>query len=113
MKMNSRCNHVLAVAALAALSGCSSNPVCDTDDGNYDVITLCPGASRTCAAVPCTVYYEMPDGSGDYQVIGNGIRIGGFPAGEKVNLGSYWESYYFDIEGANVPRSYVFIGETP
>jgi len=77
------------------------------------VITLCPGASRACAAVPCTVNYEMPEGSGNYRVIGNGIVIGDYPAGEKVNLGAYWESYYFDIEGADVPRSYVFIGETP
>ena len=113
MKTISRFTSLLALASMATLGGCASSPACNTDSGNYDVITICPGASRACAVAPCTVYYEMPEGSGDYQVIGNGLRIGDFPAGKKVSLGAYWESYYFDIEGADVPRAYVFIGETP
>ena len=103
----------IALAVLSALSGCASNPSCGDDRGNFDAVTICPGASRSCAAVPCTVYYLMPEGSGDYQVIGNGIDIGEFSAGEKVTLGAFWESYYFDIVGADIPRAYIFIGETP
>ena len=103
----------LALAALATLSGCASNPSCGDDRENFDVVTICPGASRSCGESPCTVYYLMPEGSGDYQVIGNGIDIGEFSAGEKANLGAFWESYYFDIVGADVPRAYIFIGDTP
>ena len=104
---------LFSLVALATLSGCASNPSCGDDRENFDVVTICPGASRSCGASPCTVYYLMPEGSGDYQVIGNGIDIGEFPAGEKANLGAYWESYYFDIVGADVPRAYIFIGQTP
>jgi len=113
MKMTIRRGPLLCLAMLAALSGCAANPVCDDDQGSIDAVTLCPGASKSCNDSPCTIYYLMPDGSGDYLVTGNGIRIGEFPPGEKVNLGAYWESYYFDVVGADVARAYVFIGQTP
>ncbi len=113
MHMITRFGPPLTLAALSTLSGCASNPSCGDGSSNFDVITLCPGASRSCSTVPCTVYYVMPEGTGSYQVTGNGIDVGEYPAGKKVNIGSYWESYYFDIVGADVPRAYAFMGDTP
>ena len=101
---------LLALTALSTLSGCGSNPTCGADGGNFDSVTICPGASRTCANAPCSVVYMMPEGAGRYQVTGNGVLIGEYPAGEKANLGAFWDSQYFDVVGADAPRAYVFIG---
>jgi hypothetical protein len=52
----------------------------------------------------------MPEGSGRYRVTGNQVLIGEFPAGERIHLGSFWDSQYFDVVGMDVPRAYVFMG---
>jgi hypothetical protein len=51
----------------------------------------------------------MPAGSGSYEVTGNEVTIGTFPAGETVNLGNYYQSQAFAIKGADVPKACVYI----
>ena len=111
MNASARFFPLLALAALSVLSGCASNPTCGADSRNFDSVTICPGASRTCATTPCAVYYVMPEGSGRYQVTGNQVLIGEFSVGETVHLGSFWDSQYFDIVGAEYPRAFVFMGD--
>ena len=110
MNMVARFGPLLALALLLTLSGCASNPTCGADSRNFDSVTICPGASRTCAATPCAVYYVMPAGTGSYQVTGNGVMIGEYSAGKKAHLGAFWDSQYFDIVGADAARAFVFMG---
>jgi hypothetical protein len=89
-----------------ALGGCASS-------ANYPTgvisITVKPGDTGTCESAPCQVKLVMPPGSGSYEVTGNEVRVGTYPAGQTVNLGGYWESQKFDIVGANVAPVYVYV----
>jgi hypothetical protein len=49
----------------------------------------------------------MPSGQGSYEVTGNQVRVGTYPAGRTVNLGGYYESQKFVIVGAKVAPVYV------
>jgi hypothetical protein len=51
-------------------------------------ITLKPGETGTCQTSPCQVSLVMPPGTGTYEVTGNEVKIGDFPAGQTVSLGS-------------------------
>jgi hypothetical protein len=77
-------------------------------------ITLAPGDTGTCTSNPCRVFFEMPPGDGNYRVdAGPGqIRIGEFPAGETVSLGSFFESGSIKLPGANVPPAYIYVPES-
>ena len=48
-------------------------------------------------------------GKGSFEVTGNEVKVGTFPAGQTVNLGGYWSSQKFAIVGAGVPPVYVYI----
>jgi hypothetical protein len=97
----------LAGVAPLALGG-------DNSISGFDQITLAPGDTGRCDSSPCTVYLKMPEGEGTYEVMssGNG-RVGEYPAGETVNLGSFWSSQAFSIEGMDVPKAYAYISEEP
>jgi hypothetical protein len=97
----------LALSAfLLLVGGCASSP---NDPSGSISITVKPGDTGTCATSPCQVSLQMPPGSGSYEVTGNQVKIGTYPAGQTVNLGSYWNTQRFDIVGANVPATYVYI----
>jgi hypothetical protein len=55
----------------------------------------------------------MPPGSGTYEVTGNESRVGEYPAGETVNLGSFWSDQAFAIKGMDVPKAYAYIPQIP
>lgn len=93
-------------AFLLLVGGCASSP---NDPSGSISITVKPGDTGTCATSPCQVSLQMPPGSGSYEVTGNQVKIGTYPAGQTVNLGSYWNTQRFDIVGANVPATYVYI----
>ena len=42
--------------------------------------------------------------SGSDQVTGNSVTIGTFPAGETVNIGSYFKSQALEVIGADAPK---------
>jgi hypothetical protein len=55
----------------------------------------------------------MPPGSGSYEVTANEATVGQFPAGETVELGSYWQSQAIEIKGLDVPKAYAYIPNQP
>jgi hypothetical protein len=72
-------------------------------------ITVAPGDTGNCATSPCRVMLVMPPGDGEYEVTGNEIRIGSYPAGQTVDLGNYFESQAFAVKGAGVKKAYVYL----
>ena len=38
-------------------------------------------------------------------------QFGTYPAGETVNLGNYYQSQALAVEGAEVPKAYVYIDQ--
>jgi hypothetical protein len=51
----------------------------------------------------------MPPGTGSFEVTGNEVKIGTYPAGQVADLGSFWQTQAFEIKGANVPKAYAYI----
>ena len=96
-----------AVLAALILAGCGGPPSKDPT-GVID-ITIKPGDTGDCESTPCQVKLVMPPGKGSFEVTGNEIRIGTYPAGQTVNLGNFWRSQKFTIVGAGVPPAYVYI----
>jgi len=97
-----------AIGALATLvlAACASSP---NDPTGVISITVKPGDTGTCESTPCQVNLVMPPGQGNFEVTGNEVKVGSFPAGQTVNLGGYWQSQKFAIVGAGVPPAYVYI----
>ncbi len=95
-----------SLLAALALGGCASS-------ANYPTgvisITVKPGDTGTCESAPCQVNLVMPPGTGSYEVTGNEVRVGTYPAGQTVNLGGYWDSQKFEIVGAKVAPVYVYV----
>ncbi len=75
-------------------------------------ITLAPGDTGSCSSNPCRVYFEMPPGEGTYKVTGTGFTIGEYPAGQRVMIGSFFESTAIRVEGASVPPTYLYVPGT-
>jgi hypothetical protein len=97
----------LAVTGAGARAG-------DNSISGFDRITLAPGDTGTCESSPCTVYLKMPEGEGSYEVMSSGDgRIGEYPAGETVKLGSFWATQAFRIKGMDVPKAYAYIPNQP
>lgn len=101
---------LISALALSALTACASSG--DQVSGAMQV-TIKPGDTANCDSSPCQVSLQMPSGSGTYEVTGNETKIGDFPAGETVSLGSLWESNAIKVVGANVPAAYVYIPSQP
>ena len=74
-----------AVGLVIVLSGCLTTNARTV----FDEPTLRPGDNVTCAANPCTVYFETPAGSGTHDILQNGtIKAGVATGGVRVKLGS-------------------------
>ncbi|MBK1648765.1 hypothetical protein CKO36_09185 [Rhabdochromatium marinum] len=98
---------MLPLLAACVSTGGSSG---DNSISGFDQITLSPGDSGNCESSPCTVFLQMPPGSGTFEVTSNSSgRIGEYPAGQTAKLGSFWSSQAFTIEGAGVPKAYAYI----
>jgi hypothetical protein len=95
---------LLALACLA--SSCASTGRHVSDWGEID---LAPGDTGNCWSNPCRVYLQMPPGPGPMVVTADGISLGTFPAGQRVAIGSFFESNAIRIPGAGVPPAYVYI----
>ena len=95
-----------AVLAASVLVGCASSP---NDPTGVISITVKPGDTGSCESTPCQVRLVMPPGTGTFEVTGNEVRVGTFPAGQTVNLGGYWNSQKFAIVGAGVKPAYVYV----
>ena len=97
------------IAAAVLFLGCTSSATFVSDWGE---ITLAPGDTGTCSSNPCRVFFEMPAGTGTYTVTGTGFTIGEYPAGQTVSLGSFFESSAIKVEGADVPKTYIYVPGT-
>ncbi len=96
----------MLVASLGLVVG---SVLAETHVSGSNAITVAPGETGTCATSPCQVTLQMPPGDGSYEVTGNEITIGTYPAGQAVNLGNYFESQAFAIKGAGVKKAYVYL----
>jgi len=101
--MNTSLRRCLGLAVflpgLALIMGCATTGGFPTGWGE---ITLAPGDTGTCWSTPCRVYFEMPPGAGSYRVTANEVKVGDFPAGQRVLLGSFFETNAIKLP---VPRS--------
>ena len=97
---------LVSAGALCLLAACAST--CKSVSG-FDQVTLAPGDTGNCDSSPCRVSLQMPPGTGSYEVTGNEVKIGTYPAGQVADLGSFWQTQAFEIKGANVPKAYAYI----
>jgi hypothetical protein len=58
---------------------------------------------------PCRVFLRIPPGDGTYTVTANEIKVGDFPAGRTVSLGSFFESNAVKFPGTDIPNTYVYV----
>jgi hypothetical protein len=100
---------LLAVTVVATIGGCAGG--IQEDPSGANAVTVKPGQTANCATSPCQISLVMPAGSGSYEVSGNSVTIGTYPAGETVNLGNYFESQALEVIGADVPKAYVYIDQ--
>jgi len=70
---------------------------------DWGEIMLAPGDTGFCASNPCRVFLQMPKGAGTYIVTGNEVKIGAFPAGKTVSIGSFFESNAIKYPGTDIP----------
>jgi hypothetical protein len=97
---------VCVTAAIGLLSACASN---GKNVGGFDELHLAPGDTGTCDSSPCQVFFLIPAGTGSYQVTGNGLNLGTYPAGKEAGLGNFWENQIFQIRGMDVPDTHAYI----
>jgi hypothetical protein len=95
---------LLAVAAVALSCASTGRHV-----SGWGEIDLAPGDTGNCWSNPCRVYLQMPSGQGSMVVTANEVSLGTFPPGERVAIGSFFESNAIKIPGAGVPPAYVYI----
>jgi hypothetical protein len=100
----------LLIASVALLSACTSTGKHPTA---FDQLTLAPGDTGTCESSPCRVFLQIPAGKGSYEVIANQVKVGVYPAGQTVSLGSFFSSQAFQIKGMDVPKAYAYIPAQP
>jgi hypothetical protein len=85
---------------------------CQTTGGKevtgFDQLNLAPGDTGNCQSSPCRVFLQMPAGSSSYEVTANQVKLGVFPAGQNVDLGSFSESSVIEIQGTDVPKTYIW-----
>jgi hypothetical protein len=96
-----------AIGLAIALSGCLTSNARTV----FDEPTLRPGDNVTCAANPCTVYFETPAGSGTHDILQNGtIKAGVATGGVRVKLGEYFGgSTVFHVQGTELPKAYLTV----
>jgi len=101
----------LAVPTLLILGGCASSG--DNSISGWDQVTVAPGDTANCESNPCHVFLKIPPGTGSYEVTGNQVRVGSYPAGRTADLGEMFSSQAFAIVGMDVPKAYVYIPVQP
>ncbi len=99
----------LGIGAALLLAGCAST---GKQVQGWDEVTLAPGDTGHCNSRPCRVNFQMPPGSGTYEVTGNETSLGRYAAGQTAFLGSFWGSVGIEVKGINVPQTYVYIPRT-
>ena len=80
--------------------------------GNVGEAELAPGKSVTCFSAPCAVTFRVPDGEGTYEIrqgAPDGTKLGDYPAGETVNLGSFYNSTSFYVTGGNFKPAHLWV----
>ena len=88
---------------LAAIFSVFASNASNAEETNWGEITLEAGKSGTCMSSPCKVNFVMPPGKGNYEVLADGVKVGSFPAGQTVTLGSFWTGFTtFTIVGSDV-----------
>ena len=88
---------------LVAFFSVFASSVSISGESNWGEVTLEAGKSGTCISSPCKVYLVMPPGKGNYDVMADGMKVGSFPAGQTVALGSFWTGFTtFTIVGSDV-----------
>ena len=99
----------LGLGLVPLLAACAGRPSGET---HWDEVTLRLGQSSYCDNAPCRVYLVMPPGSGEYAVSATDYgRLGVFPAGQTVFLGSFWEGRNtVVVEGIDAPPAWVWVG---
>lgn len=102
----------LAGLLALGLTGCVGVGVQRMPFGAFSV-TVAPGETGVCQLAPCEIFLVMPPGDGEYRVTGNHIDFGTYPAGQTVSLGQFYEAQVLAIEGAGVPRAFVYLPVLP
>ncbi len=72
---------LLAVTVVATIGGCAGG--IQEDPSGANAVTVKPGQTANCATSPCAISLVMPAGSGSYEVTGNSVTIGTYPAGKR------------------------------
>ena len=103
------CSYLAVILAAVVLTGCNVKE----DPTGVIAITVAPGQTGNCETSPCAVSLIMPAGSGSFEVTGNQVSLGTYPAGETVRIGSFYQSQAIEIKGADVPKSYVYVPNSP
>ena len=94
------------IGALGLLAACAAP---GTSVSGFDQLNLKPGDTGQCDSSPCRVFLQIPAGTGSYVVTGNEATVGTYPAGQNADLGSFWSTQAFQIQGLNVPKAYAYI----
>ena len=109
------CNLFTAGAALL-LAGCATVPTGPGPTagwpGTFDRVVLSPGRSVVCYSDPCTVWFQLPPGSGS-----RAVRVNNMPAGEgdeqsPFHVGSYYRFQspaIFTVDGLDVPPAVLWV----
>ncbi len=63
----------LGACTILLLTGCATSGRHLT---GWSGLTLRPGDTATCQSNPCQIFFEMPEGSGNYRLTGTGYTIG-------------------------------------
>ena len=101
----------LLTMVIGPLSGCQTTG--GKDVSSFNQLNLAPGDTGNCLSSPCEVFLQMPAGSGEYEVTSNQVKLGVFPAGQNVDLGGFTESSVIEIQGLDVPKTYVYVSSRP
>jgi hypothetical protein len=107
--MRALINHRLISAMLASLLAAVGCGEIKRSPSGAISVTVEPGETGNCAIAPCRIFLVMPPGDDDYQVTGNHIDFGTYPAGQTVNLGNFFEPQALEVVGAGVPRAFVYM----
>jgi hypothetical protein len=94
------------LGTLTLLAACAAP---GTSISGFDQLNLKPGDTGNCDSSPCRVFLQIPAGKGSFLVTGNEATVGTYPAGQNADLGSFWTSQAFQIQGMNVPKAYAYI----
>jgi len=105
-ELRSRAGKALLIGTLPLLVACTSTGRHVSDWGE---ITLMPGDTGSCLSNPCRVFFQMPPGEGKYLMTANEVKVGEFPAGKKVMIGSFYESNALKFPGTDIPHTYIYV----